>query len=148
MTRDNQLESLIATVEALQLRLGALEAIITDNPEVRERFEALLQESFKSLSDFWIVSDDCFQSSEPQLKRLHRGDQGFELVIASHCLFISDIMAQRYDHHHSTPMNRAWHEREIPTADLAQRIDRPALGQVSSGLRHNKPLQSRLVMDD
>jgi hypothetical protein len=47
MTRNDQLESLIATVEALQLRLGALEAIITENPEIREKFEALLRTAEK-----------------------------------------------------------------------------------------------------
>ena len=47
MTRDDQLESLIAMVEALQLRLGALEEVITENPEAREKFEALLRTAEK-----------------------------------------------------------------------------------------------------
>jgi hypothetical protein len=47
MPRHDQLEFLIATVEALQLRLGALEAIITENAEAREKFEAILRTAEK-----------------------------------------------------------------------------------------------------
>jgi hypothetical protein len=43
MHRDDQFEFLIATVEAFQLRLGALEATITEDPEASDKLEAFLR---------------------------------------------------------------------------------------------------------
>jgi hypothetical protein len=47
MCPDDQISFLMATVEALQLRLGALEAIITESPEAREKFDSLLRAAEK-----------------------------------------------------------------------------------------------------
>jgi len=43
MINDEQLVTFMAEIKELQLKVGALEAIIAESPECRERYEVLLR---------------------------------------------------------------------------------------------------------